>query len=143
MTWCLGIINRDKIIRTASFTTPPPFPPLSLNTLHPSNPFKKKAIVSSNCFLSVTSIVTDWKMAFVSLNSLRVPTAASALLDMERTALAVTKLCCNTDRRVVSTDAKSIEASLFVSDTSVFNLIVGNLVLESDDIKVGVENDDV
>lgn len=86
-------------------------------------------------------------MAFVSLNSLRVPTAASALLDTERTAdrtaLAVTKLCCSTDRRVVSTfDVKSIDASMFVSDTdSVFILSTDNLVLESDDVKVGVEND--
>lgn len=109
---------------TVSLTTPPPSAPLSLKTLHPSNAFKKKLIVSSYCFLSVTSIVIDWKMALVSLNSGKVPTAASALdgmVVMERAELADSMACLRMDRRVASLDVNVLSDRL---DGSTWSLVV-------------------
>ena len=91
---------------TVSFT-PPPLLFRCRNTLHPSNDFVKKSIVSSYCVLSVTSIVIDCNIALVSLNSGNVPIAAFATDDdvscavVEVSMDVVSRDCCNSDRLVV------------------------------------------
>jgi hypothetical protein len=104
-----NIVTEVHTERTVSLTPPPPPPLRSLSTLHPSNPFKKKAIVSSYCFLSVTSIVMDWNIALVSLNSGRVPIAA-LLLTVERDAVARMALW-RMDLRVLMPDLLDVGTS--------------------------------
>jgi hypothetical protein len=123
--------KQKRSLPTVSLTTPPPSAPLSLKTLHPSNPFKKKLIVLSYCFLSVTSIVIDWKMALVSLNSGKVPTAASALdgmVEMERAELADSRACFRMDRRVTSLDVSVLSDRL---DDATWSLVVDMSITSS------------
>ena len=72
----------------------------------------KKSIVSSYCVLSVTSIVIDCNIAFVSLNSGNVPIAAFATdgddvscVVVEVSIDAASRDCCNSDRLVVTCSA--------------------------------------